>query len=112
MMMMKKVYYSVKWEVFYNILLGFGTPVNLVRLIKLCLIKTYSTVRVGKHWSDVFPIRNGLKKRDALSPLLFDLVFGYAIRWVQVSQGGLRLTGTHQLLVYADDVNIMCTCYK
>jgi len=71
-------------EVLYNILIQFGIPMKLVRLIKMCPTETCSRVRVGKNLSDMFPIRNGLQQGDALSPLLFNFTLEYAIRSVQV----------------------------
>jgi len=56
----------------YNILIEFGVSKKQVRLVKMCLNETNSRVRVGKNVSDMFPIRNGLKTEDALSPLLFN----------------------------------------
>ena len=70
----KKAYDSVRREVLYNILIEFGVPKKLVRLIKMCLNETYSRVWVGKNLSDMFAIRNGLKQGDAVSPLLFSLL--------------------------------------
>ena len=68
----KKAYDSVRREVLYNIVIEFGIPKKLVRLIKMSLTETYSRVRVGKNVCDRFPIRNGLKRGDALSPMLFN----------------------------------------
>jgi len=54
----------------------------------------------------MFPIKNGLTQ-DALLSLLFNFVIEYAIIRVQVKQDRLKLNGTHQLLIYADNVNIL-----
>jgi hypothetical protein len=59
------MYDSVRREVLYNMLIEFGVPMKLVRLIKMCLNEIYSKVRIGKHLSESLPIQNGLNQ-DAL----------------------------------------------
>jgi hypothetical protein len=80
---------------------------KLVRAIKMCLNETYSKVRIGKTFCDNFPVQNGRRQGNALSPMLFDFALEYSIGNVQVNQVGLNLNGSHQLPVYADDVNLL-----
>jgi hypothetical protein len=82
-------------------------PIKIVRLIKMCLNETYSKVLIGKYMSHRFPFQNGLEQGDALSPLLLNFALEYAIRKVQENQVGLKLIRTHQLLAYADDMNVL-----
>jgi hypothetical protein len=56
--------------------------------------------------SSSFPIENGLKQGDALLPLPLNFAL-YAIRKVQETRLGLGINGTHRVLAYADDVNLL-----
>ena len=61
---LKKTYDSGGRKVQRNILVEFGFFSELVMLIKMCLTETYRRVRVGKYLSDMFRIKNGLKKNN------------------------------------------------
>jgi hypothetical protein len=50
---------------------------------------------------------HSLKQGDALFPLLFNSSLEHAIRKIQVNQEGLKLSGTHQLPFYNNDVNLL-----
>jgi hypothetical protein len=75
--------------------------------MKMCLNETYSTVRICKYQFHKFPVQNGLKLGDALSPLLSNFALENAIRHVQEKGECLKLIGKHHFQSYADEVNIV-----
>ena len=74
---------------------------------EICLHRIQNKVRIGNYLSSRFPIENGLKQGDALSPLLFNFALEYAIRKTQETNLGLDMNGIHQVLAFADDVNLI-----
>jgi hypothetical protein len=64
---------------------------KLVRLIKILMNETYRRARLDNTLSDMFPIRNGLKQGDALSPLLFTFELDYTIVRFKANQNGWKL---------------------
>jgi hypothetical protein len=62
---------------------------------------------MGKHLSNSFPVQNGLKQGDILSPLLSNYTSEYVIRKVQENQVRLKLNGTHPFLACLDDMNLL-----
>jgi hypothetical protein len=75
-----------------------GVPLKLVRLNKMCLNKTYSKVRIGKHWSDSIPIRS--KTRRCFIITTFQLCFRILSHVLVTRRWGLHwqsdLFGIHQ----------------
>ena len=64
-------------------------------------------MRIGNYLSSSLSTENGVKQGDALSPLLSNFGLEYTIRNVQETNLGLDINGTHQVLAYPDDVNLI-----
>jgi hypothetical protein len=52
-------------------------------------------------------IKHRFRKGDVLATLLFNIALEYDIMRDKTNHDGLKLNGAHQLLVYADDYNIL-----
>jgi len=54
----------------------------------------------------MFPINNGPNEGNATLSLLFNFALEYAIQKVTANHKLLKFNGTHQVIIYGDDVNL------
>ena len=71
----------------------------------MCRNENYSRVSVGKHMYEMLYILGGMKQ-DAFLPMFVNYAVEYARSSDKVNQNGLKLNGSKQLLVYADNINV------
>jgi sorting nexin-29 len=64
-----------------------------------------ATVRVDNQYTPAFPITNGVRRGDALSSILFDLVLEAILQ--KMNTTGYIGTKSTQIFAYADDVAIV-----
>jgi len=60
----------------------------------------YATVKTGKHLSSEFKVNKGLRQRDAIAPLLLNVVLEAAIRGSNVDTRETMFDKCSQIMVY------------
>jgi hypothetical protein len=96
----KKAYDSVRGKVLCYVLTEFGVHMKLAGLIKMSLNETCCKVLV---W--YFPYSKCFETKKGFTVINFNFAFEYTIREIQENQLKLKLSGTHQLMFYADEVH-------
>jgi len=106
---LKKAYDSVGREVLCYVLIEFGFPWELVRLIRMCLNETVSIVMVGKYLSDLFPVKNGLKESTRVGTLIVATIYLQLIQNRYMFRSFTLLHCSHQHCVQpvASDVEVV-----
>ena len=74
----------------------------------MCQNETYNRVWGGKHWSDMYPIKNGLKKGNALLPLLFNFISDQLVHSDIIVGGSVHTTekNTEALAVASKEIGL------
>lgn len=91
---------EINCELFWRILISLK---KLVKLIRMCISNTFCKIRSQREISPEFEVQVGLKQRDSLSPILFNLAIEKIIK--EVSEWRcMELNGNMTIIPYTDDI--------
>ena len=91
----------------YAIMVHFGIPNKLIRLMKATLENSPYYVKRGTIMTDGFKVGTGLKQGYGPAPSLFNTALEYVIRQLSVQTTSTIFHKSVQLIEYADNINIM-----
>ncbi|XP_049306103.1 LINE-1 retrotransposable element ORF2 protein isoform X2 [Bactrocera dorsalis] len=101
----KAAFDSTKRSCLYAAMSEFGIPAKLIRLRKLTLSNTKSSVRNGKDLSEPFNTKRGFRQGDSLSCDFFNLLLEKMVRAAELNREGTIFYKSVQLLAYVDDID-------
>jgi Reverse transcriptase (RNA-dependent DNA polymerase) len=103
----KAAYDTINREDLWAIMVQFGFPYQLIRLLKSTLDHVTCCVKVQGSLSGSFESSVGLRQGDGLSTKLFNIALEGVIRISKVETSGTIFNKSVQLLGFADDIDIV-----
>jgi hypothetical protein len=87
-------------------------PTKLIRLTKATLTIVMCCVKIQNECSESFENRQGLRQGDVFSTMFFNVVLEVYVRRANLQTAGTIYNKETQLLVYADDIDIVGRRYN
>jgi len=102
----KKAFDSVTRKVLYNILIEFGIPEKILKLMKICLNETYTRIRLGKHLCNIISYYEWFETRKGFISIAFIICFRVHHLESSGKKGWLEIKWHKNVFGLSDDVNI------
>jgi sorting nexin-29 len=102
----KAAYDSIKRDKLLSAMQEFGIPVKLINLTRATLKRVKCRIKLQVHLSEAFLTQSGLRQKDALVCLLFNIALEKVMRDSGVERRGIIYYKSVQVLPYADDLDI------
>lgn len=104
----KKAYDSIHRPSLLNTLKEFNLPKKLINLIKATMENFEIKIKIANSTSQLFKVTTGLRQRDALSLILFNLVLGKGCqRYEHIRRYNIRTVKDRSAIAYTDDIAII-----
>lgn len=103
----KAAYDTINREELWGIMVQFGFPYKLIRLLHATLSGVMCCIKIQGSLSSSFESTIGLRQGDALSTTLFNIALEGVVRRSGVETSGSIFNKSSQLLGFADDIDII-----